>query len=1443
MSDHRRQTTNRSGRDPRAETSKLAAAQQRPETGRPSLPDESTTRSAASLKDWVRPFEKLGPPHPSGADEGGKEAVRRSGLHASRARLQGELEVQRRRAAQAEARAREIEAALHRTEARLEEQRVAAIELRTMLDATEYRITTLEEEIGARDREAAALRTLHVEELVRLRAEHEATKVQFTEMRRASAAEQAQLAEALAGLQSDRDALADELAAVRRQLADRTGEYDRLREEAAESAAARTTLEARVQELCALRDEMEREALATARRIGALEADLEQMRERALTQAEQYRFAVTRAEAIEQDLAERAARVAELEARVCEMREAGAQRESELRERFEAAVAVLQRELDEARADAERAVGEAEQLRCAHASAQDRGATLEKELEAARAATIALEARCQELSRHHSEALAERERLEEIVARIETEQEDLRKRLAAACASAEEEHRALAEIRTLQEQTAARCQLLEQELQAATARAGEAEERALTWQNELAARLVDLNAADERAREADERNAVLLGRVETLETACAMLRQAQEETAAHAREQQAALAEAEEVRNRLLAQVEEIRRQRDDVGLRLADAERELEGVRQALAGQVAEREATLAAALADVKTLRVESETARRERDELLERLAAQERDGEAIRKALVEQLAEREVAITAALAEAERYKQQAEAGQIERQELLELLAVSEQEVEAVRQTLGEQLAEQAAALAAATGEVDVLRAAEEAGRREREELLGRLVSVEEELEAAGRNLASRMAEYDAALANRTSELEGLVAAHAERETQLQHDLSERESQLDAAREQLAAAAAVQAELAGRLAALESETAQAAEQIRALCAQRDEIQAQWDDARDAQRLLTEERDALRADIEQWRERVGRLTEEVDRLRHEAAEKEAAREAAVIEGQEATARMAELGCLLSAAQQREKVLQAATDELQELLLKEQAHAAALWSDLESQTRFRDALDSALAEARARIAELESALLREQRQRSEQDAAKLESAEAVPALRERIGALEARLAEAECERESLREQMNTLRALRDSLDRECEQLRRRVASAEDGDRQRGETARLQARIEDLERQHREAAQRHSSTVSSYMLELNQRSELLRQREVEIQKLNEQLSVLQATCDDAIAQLETARQERDLLELRMRESESARSLPPRLERASRETTGVLSSAAASASAPAQQEGHAVGLPAAEPVKQPARRVAEQRGQPITVIHLDDDVACQDAVRTVIGRFPHTQYTTAAQALGAEGRAGGQRLLAVNLLARSVEPIAAIADPARWGIDDPCAFVYCAYGGHGLIIGLADFFPHPFEPDACASRLLGRPGGLQRLLAVSEDVDMMNGLREVLGRVRCSTAIAFDGRQALDLVPMVKPEVVLIDLNLPKGEGLRVVSRLRAEPKTVDLSVAILWTAPLNVKEFTQSALRVVRETTLTPQDIGLALTRVVSSLELVIAADGDGVREAG
>lgn len=51
------------------------------------------------------------------------------------------------------------------------------------------------------------------------------------------------------------------------------------------------------------------------------------------------------------------------------------------------------------------------------------------------------------------------------------------------------------------------------------------------------------------------------------------------------------------------------------------------------------------------------------------------------------------------------------------------------------------------------------------------------------------------------------------------------------------------------------------------------------------------------------------------------------------------------------------------------------------------------------------------------------------------------------------------------------------------------------------------------------------------------------------------------------------------------------------------------------------------------------------------------------------------------------------------------------------------------------------------------------------------------------------AADGAECLDVVHQVRPDVVTLDVVMPRLDGLRTAERLRADPRTRDLPLAIV------------------------------------------------------
>jgi two-component system OmpR family response regulator len=69
-------------------------------------------------------------------------------------------------------------------------------------------------------------------------------------------------------------------------------------------------------------------------------------------------------------------------------------------------------------------------------------------------------------------------------------------------------------------------------------------------------------------------------------------------------------------------------------------------------------------------------------------------------------------------------------------------------------------------------------------------------------------------------------------------------------------------------------------------------------------------------------------------------------------------------------------------------------------------------------------------------------------------------------------------------------------------------------------------------------------------------------------------------------------------------------------------------------------------------------------------------------------------------------------------------------------------------------------------------------RRLLVVDDEANLRSMLRAALGHHGFEVIEAADGRQALDLVPEVRPQAIVLDVMMPDLDGFEVCRRLRAD-----------------------------------------------------------------
>jgi DNA-binding response OmpR family regulator len=82
------------------------------------------------------------------------------------------------------------------------------------------------------------------------------------------------------------------------------------------------------------------------------------------------------------------------------------------------------------------------------------------------------------------------------------------------------------------------------------------------------------------------------------------------------------------------------------------------------------------------------------------------------------------------------------------------------------------------------------------------------------------------------------------------------------------------------------------------------------------------------------------------------------------------------------------------------------------------------------------------------------------------------------------------------------------------------------------------------------------------------------------------------------------------------------------------------------------------------------------------------------------------------------------------------------------------------------------------------------MQRCIVVADDdPSVLRVVKQRLGMAQFTVAAAEDSGKALAMIQTRDPVAVILDVQMPGGGGLSVLSKLKADPKTKDLPVMML------------------------------------------------------
>lgn len=79
--------------------------------------------------------------------------------------------------------------------------------------------------------------------------------------------------------------------------------------------------------------------------------------------------------------------------------------------------------------------------------------------------------------------------------------------------------------------------------------------------------------------------------------------------------------------------------------------------------------------------------------------------------------------------------------------------------------------------------------------------------------------------------------------------------------------------------------------------------------------------------------------------------------------------------------------------------------------------------------------------------------------------------------------------------------------------------------------------------------------------------------------------------------------------------------------------------------------------------------------------------------------------------------------------------------------------------------------------------------RILIADDNAANRELLEALLGKIECETAIAVDGQDTLNQVESFQPDLILLDIMMPKLSGFEVCRKLKSDPRTSKIMILMV------------------------------------------------------
>ncbi|HEY5902096.1 MAG TPA: GAF domain-containing protein, partial [Anaerolineales bacterium] len=123
-------------------------------------------------------------------------------------------------------------------------------------------------------------------------------------------------------------------------------------------------------------------------------------------------------------------------------------------------------------------------------------------------------------------------------------------------------------------------------------------------------------------------------------------------------------------------------------------------------------------------------------------------------------------------------------------------------------------------------------------------------------------------------------------------------------------------------------------------------------------------------------------------------------------------------------------------------------------------------------------------------------------------------------------------------------------------------------------------------------------------------------------------------------------------------------------------------------------------------------------------------------------------------------------------------------------------------GFKLGAADYLLKPLHPgvvlDALRRVVSGKSNARKCVLVVDDDPSVVEMLRQTLPEAEFELDAAADGEAGLQAVQLHRPDVILLDLVMPRLDGFGVIERLRLDPELRAIPIIVISSKDLTPEE---------------------------------------------